>query len=134
LQIFDAPTREFCVVRRANTSTPLQALVLWNDPQYVEAARVLAARVLGAGGTDETRLAEMYVRCVGDDPDRAALGVLGKGLADFRYRFRAAPEDAAKLLMVGASPLPDNADKPELAAWTMMASTIFNLYQATTQE
>jgi mono/diheme cytochrome c family protein len=134
LQIFDAPTREFCVVRRANTSTPLQALVLWNDPQYVEAARVLAARVLGAGGTDETRLAEMYTRCVGNDPDRAALNVLSKGLAGFRDRFRTSPEDAAKLLMVGASPLADNADKPELAAWTMMASTIFNLYQATTQE
>jgi hypothetical protein len=135
LLTFDAPTREFCVTRRASTSTPLQALVLWNDPQYVEAARVLALRTLAEGeGDDGARVTTMYRRCTSRTPDAEELTSLLAALRVFRERFKASPEDAAKLLKVGQSMIPESADKPEVAAWTMIANATMNLYHATTQE
>ena len=62
LMNFDAPTRESCSVRRATTNTPLQALTLWNDEQYVEAARALAQRTLAGSEDDRTRLKQMFRR------------------------------------------------------------------------
>jgi hypothetical protein len=123
---FDAPTREFCTVKRMATNTPLQALVLWNDEQFVEAARALAARTLGEPGDDSTRLERLYARCVGrlmSDENRA---LLGAALAGFRERYAAAPDDAGSLLMVGEAPLPEGADPAELAAWTMLANALLS--------
>src|SRR5439155_20722980 len=117
---FDAPTREFCTIRRTATSTALQALVLWNDEQFVEAARVLAQRTLaeraeGAeppersepsdSNQDRNRLARMFRRCAGRVPDGGELELLQRALAQFRDRYRAAPDEAKKLVAVGASPL-----------------------------
>ena len=131
---FDAPTREFCLVRRPVTVTPLQALVLWNDPQFVEATRVLAQRTLAAGGDDAARLEQMFRRCTGLKPTEAEMASLGRALATFRTRFGSAPEDAAKMLSVGESPLPAGVDKAELASWTMVAGAVMNLYRTTTQQ
>jgi hypothetical protein len=134
LLTFDAPTREFCVVRRAATSTPLQALVLWNDPQYVEAARMLAQRTLAAPGDDAARAGVMYTRCVGHEPDGETLKLLLDALKGFRERYHGDAEDAAALLAVGQAPLASDIPKEELAAWTMLANAMLNLYQTTTQE
>jgi hypothetical protein len=138
LLTFDAPTREFCVIRRNATSTPLQALVLWNDPQYVEAARLLAQRTLkeAANGADPdaSRLARMHERCTGLTTKPEELSLLREALSAFRQRFKAAPDDASKLITVGDAPVDPSIDAPELASWTMMASSIFNLYRTTTQE
>src|SRR5262245_57322816 len=71
LQTVGAPTREFCTMRRTPTSTPLQALVLWNDEQFVEAARALATRALHEPGDDAARLARMHERCTSRKPDAA---------------------------------------------------------------
>jgi hypothetical protein len=127
LQTFDAPTRESCVIRRITTNTPLQALVLWNDEQFVEAARVLAQRTLALAGADRERLAALLERATGRPPAAAALAPLERGLEHFRARYAADAEGAAKLLALGMAPKPDGADARELAAWTMVASTVLNL-------
>ncbi len=128
LMTLDAPTRESCTIRRASTNTPLQALVLWNDEQFVEAARALAARTLAEHLPDEhARLARLFTRCAVRAPEEIELHALAAALADFRARYAAAPEDAAKLLAVGESPLPAELDSVELAAWTLLASTVLSL-------
>jgi hypothetical protein len=124
---FDAPTREFCTVRRLTTNTPLQALVLWNDEQFVEAARALAQRSLDDGTNDDARIASMCVRCTGERPDAAALLRTKAALATFRARFAAAPADADALLQLGRAPLRKDVPAPELAALTLLASAILNL-------
>ncbi len=136
MRAFDAPTREFCAIDRAVTNTPLQALVLWNDEQFVEAARALAQRTLAghAGLDDATRLRTMFRRCTSAEPDDRELSLLRELLSSYRDRYRDAHDDAAGLVSVGASEVPESTDKPELAAWTMVASTVMNLYRTTTQE
>jgi hypothetical protein len=134
MQAFDAPTREYCVVRRAVTGTPLQALVLWNDPAFVEAARVLAARTMGESGDDAARIGVMFRRCTGHVVEEKEREALVRALEAHRARFAGSPEDAARLLGVGDSRVADGTDKPELAAWTMVAGVILNLYRVTTLE
>jgi hypothetical protein len=120
----DAPTREYCVTRRLVTNTPLQALVLWNDPQFVEAARGLATRTLGTPGTDAERIAELHRRCTGEPPTPDAAVALAEALAAYRERFGAAPDDAERLLSVGASPRPPELPAAELASWTMLGNAV----------
>ncbi len=133
LMTFDAPTREFCTIKRVETATPLQALVLWNDEQFVEAARLLARRTLTerpGALTEQARLARMFQRCTGRLPDEGELDALVGALSDFRTRYEASPEDAEKLLGVGEYPAlggDDPVKRSELAAWTMIASTFFSL-------
>ncbi|MEE8155928.1 MAG: DUF1553 domain-containing protein, partial [Phycisphaerales bacterium] len=134
LQIFDAPTREACVIRRPITNTPLQALVLWNDEQFVEASRVLAQRTLAEGGGDVAQIMTMFRRCTGREPDPEDLAQLQSALAHFRTRYADAPEDAAQLLEVGEAPVPEEIDPSELAAWTVIASSILNLHETITQD
>ncbi len=121
---FDAPTREFCAARRLPTNTPLQALVLWNDPQFVEAARGTAAAVLLAGGDDP--LVSLYRRCTGSPPTDSIAGTLQSAVDHWIERYRASPEDAAALIAVGDSEPPANIDPAELAAWTMLASAVLS--------
>lgn len=125
---FDAPTREFCVVQRSVTNTPLQALVLWNDVQFLEAARVLAQRVLHEPtGSDDARIARLFRRCTGRSPGVEEQRILAATLADFRRRYREAPEDAKALLEQGEFPLPAKYESERLAAWMLLASTILSL-------
>ncbi len=127
LMTFDAPTREFCSIRRSTTNTPLQALVLWNDEQYVEAARAFAQRTLASSADDAQRLEWMHLSCTGRAPDASELAALQRALADFRARYLAAPEDAKSLLSVGETPAPMDLDPGELAAWTLLANAVLSL-------
>ncbi|MFZ9916240.1 MAG: DUF1553 domain-containing protein, partial [Phycisphaerales bacterium] len=126
LLTFDAPTREFCTPRRLTTNTPLQALVLWNDPQFVEAARVAAERVLRADGNDATRMRELFRRATGEDPSESARAAMQSALDKSRARYQAAPEDAMKLVEVGEAPRAEGIDPAELAAWTMLANAVLS--------
>jgi hypothetical protein len=123
----DAPTREFCNIRRMNTNTPLQALVLWNDEQFVEAARAFAARTLGEAAKDDERLALAFRRTTSRHPDADELALLRAALADFRARYASAPADAQALVEVGEAPVPAGSDAAELAAWTLLCSSLLNL-------
>jgi hypothetical protein len=131
---FDAPTRESCVTRRIATSTPLQALVLWNDEQFQEAARVLAQRTIAEEKDDTARVVSIFRRLVARAPDDRELAALTKALAGFRERYQYAPWDAAGVTAAGDAPRPENVSPGELAAWTMLGSAVMNLYEATTQE
>jgi hypothetical protein len=122
LMSFDAPNREVCVARRATTNTPLQALVLLNDPTYVEAARKLAECMLKEGSM-EIGFKRAVARPPTADESRILMGIHATALA----RFRADPESARKLLAVGESPRDMTLNEIELAAWTTVASTILNL-------
>ncbi|MBI5363578.1 MAG: PSD1 domain-containing protein [Planctomycetes bacterium] len=127
LTTFDAPTRESCVIRRNSTNPPLQALVLWNDDQVVEAARKLAERTLVAPGGDGERLTTLFRHCAGRAPDAEESAALEKALARFRDRYRAKKDDATKLLAVGQAPRAMELDASELAAWTMIANSVLAL-------
>ncbi|MCA8951894.1 MAG: PSD1 domain-containing protein, partial [Planctomycetes bacterium] len=127
LLTLDAPTREFCTIRRSITNTPLQALALWNDEQFVEAARALAERTLRETPDDRTRLAAMYRRCTGHDLRDAELERALATLHELRRRYHAAPADAATLLGVGDSPRDEAIPAPEHAAFTLLANAFLNL-------
>jgi len=128
LQVFDAPSREECTAKRPRTSTPLQALVLLNDPQFLEAARVLAQaawRTPSPQG-DAQRLAHVFHRVLGRDASPREVEVLQQLLAQQRAVFAAKPESAQQYLKVGEIP-PDASIPPaELAAATVVVSTLMN--------
>ena len=135
LVTFDAPDREKCSVRRPRTNTPLQALILMNDPTYVEASRVLAERALTEGGSsDSDRLAFAYRRATAREPSPKEKDVLLTLLQQQAEDYRRHPDAARELLTLGDSPHNPNLDEQELAAWTMVASTILNLDETITKE
>jgi hypothetical protein len=127
LLTFDAPTREFCTIRRSTTNTPLQALVLWNDAQFVEAARGLAQRAMLEHQGDRERLAAMYRRTTGAALDGPSAAMAEETLRALQRRYRAAPDDAAKLLAVGDSPRAEDLDAADFAAFTLLASAFLDL-------
>jgi len=128
LTLLDAPSREFCIVERERTNTPLQALVLLNDEQFVEAARVFAARALRDAARDDASRVSFLVRtALARGPRERELAVLLGLLGDARDSFAAAPGSGAELVGVGEFPAPDDVPADELAAWTLVASTVLNL-------
>ena len=134
LATLDAPDRETCTVRRSRTNTPLQALVLMNDPTYVEAARKFAERILReGGGTTDERLSFAFRSVLSRPPSEAELAVLRGVLNRQLTVFRANPEAAKKLLSIGESPADASLDPAELAAWAMTVSAILNTDEALTK-
>jgi hypothetical protein len=134
LMTFDAPDRETCTVRRARTNTPLQALVLMNDPTYVEASRKFAERIMkeGGGSLDE-RLTFVFRSTLSRPPSTAEFAVL-RGIYDKQLiRFKASPEAAKKLLAVGELARDESLDAAELAAWSIVASALMNLDETLTK-
>jgi len=131
---FDAPDREVCIVRRSRTNRPLQALALWNEPGYVEAARHLGARLLREGGAgDSDRVAFAFRLATGRRPDSAEARVLTQALGRLRDDFSAHPDDARALIAVGASPVDTSLPPAELAAATSVASMILSLDETLTK-
>ena len=123
---FNAPTREQCTVRRERTNTPLQALVLMNDPQYVEAARHLAQNGLRGYADDRARAAWMLNTVLSSPVDGDDLNDVLAAADEFRAIFAKDTEAAKKLLETGDSPADASLDASELAAWTLVANTLMN--------
>ncbi|MFL5864624.1 MAG: DUF1553 domain-containing protein [Solirubrobacteraceae bacterium] len=135
LMAFDAPARETCVARRTRTNTPLQALALMNDVTYVEAARVLAQRVMRAGvPTPEGRLALAFRLATARVPTAGELRVLGAGFARHRAHYRADRAGARELAGAGDWPRDRTLDVSELAAYPAVTSLILNLDEVITRE
>ncbi len=135
LTTFDAPDREKCTARRSRTNTPLQALVLLNDPTYVEASRALAERAITQAGKDPTKRIDYVFRLATarapQPQERQVLMAIEKQeLAEYQHD----KASALKLLAVGDSKYNAKLDPVELAAWTTVASTVLNLDETITKE
>ena len=130
LMAFDAPAREECAAERAVSNTPLQSLVLLNDPSYVEAARSFAARILREAGKSDRRrvdfaFREAFSRPALPEERQVVLGLLNRQ----RRHFAAEPDRAEQLVATGISALPRGLGLTELASWTGVARALFNKHE-----
>jgi hypothetical protein len=132
---FDAPDREFCSVRRSRTNTPLQALALWNEEGFLEAARLLGTRMWREGGERDADRLRFGMRLVtGRVPDERELAVLERTLGRLRAEFTASPADAERLLAIGESPRDESVPAAEQAAAMSVASMLLNLDETLTKD
>jgi mono/diheme cytochrome c family protein len=134
LLAFDAPSREECVAERTRSNVPQQALVLLNDPTYVEAARVFAERIVRQGGARfPDRLRFAYERALARVPGEGEARILGALLDKHGAQYRADPRAAARVASAGLAPVPKDLDPVEVAAWTSVARAILNLPELITR-
>lgn len=134
LAVFDAPNREVCTLGRIPTNTPLQALVTLNDPQFVEAARVLAKRIMRLPAADDAGRARAGFEIVtAREPSAEEAAILLETLGREREVYRRDPAAADALLGVGESPRADDLPAPEHAAWTQVATLLLNLSETLTR-
>jgi hypothetical protein len=128
MDIFNAPTRESCTVRRERTNTPLQALVTMNDPQFFEAARSLAERALATGRGDFDReLDFVALRLLARPVTDRERDIATRAYRDYRGYYGSHVESARKAVSAGESKPDAKLAVPELAAMTMLASQMMNL-------
>jgi hypothetical protein len=133
--LFDTSARQVCVVRPSRTNTPVHALVTLNDVTFVEAARVMAQRVLRDGGKDDAeRLVYAFRLATARRPDERERAILGRALARLLAQYRADRPAVVKLLRAGEAPVDATRDPTELAAWTGLCSTILNTDEVITRE
>ncbi|MEC9092228.1 MAG: DUF1549 and DUF1553 domain-containing protein, partial [Planctomycetota bacterium] len=134
MSTFDAPDRETCQVRRARTNTPLQALVLMNDVQFVESARKFAEQIMLKGGKSAHEKSVYAFRSVVSRfPDEQESTALSRLFRESLAEFKANPAAAEDLLKIGESSKMDELDPSELASWTMVAHLILNLSETVTK-
>ena len=131
---FDAPSREECTAERPRSNIPQQALVLLNDPEFVEAAKALAAKTLAEGGADDAaRVAWAFLRATGRAARPAEVEVLLGVLDKHRAEYGANPADASKLLAVGDLPSQKSVPAAQHAAWTSVCRVVLNLNETITR-
>ncbi|MDG2015389.1 MAG: DUF1553 domain-containing protein, partial [Pirellulaceae bacterium] len=117
-----------CTVRRERTNTPLQALMLMNDPQFVEAARHLAQATLDTPDANpEQRIQWMFQRCLARPARADELKTILSASVVWLQQFRENPERAKQLISIGEQPASDKYNPAELAAWTMVANLLLNM-------
>ncbi|MDF1823646.1 MAG: PSD1 and planctomycete cytochrome C domain-containing protein [Verrucomicrobiales bacterium] len=135
MSAFDAPNREMCITERGITNTPLQALVTLNDPQFAEASRVFAAKLLDEtmGTEDIDRLTTAFEMITGRLATDAELNALGSFLTDERARYEADEAAARSLIAVGESPVNHSHAPVDQAVWTQVSSLLFNLSETLTR-
>jgi hypothetical protein len=128
MNTFDAPSRESCIVRRERTNTPLQALLLMNEPQFVEAARTMAQRTMKEGGvTTESRLVYMFRLTTARQPDAKEIAELLAAYLDHLANYTRDAAKATQLISLGESRPDAKLNPSELAAWTMIANLLLNV-------
>jgi hypothetical protein len=130
---FDAPTRETCIVTRANTNTPLQALVMLNDVQFVEAARAFAERIVHQSNDDGDRIAWAFEECVSRPPTPQETVVVERVLSRARNRYELDEAAAATYLASGESTRDERIEPAEHAAWAQVAAMLLNLSEVVTR-
>jgi hypothetical protein len=132
LLAFDAPSREECTADRGRSNIPQQALVLLNDPTYVEAARAFATQALQQPA--ESRLTWAWQKALQRPPDTIEQKTILALLEKHRARYKAMPSAADEVLAVGLAPVPTNLDRTELAAWTLVCRVLLNLHETITRQ
>ncbi len=134
LRAFDAPSREECTAQRSQSNTPLQALTLLNDPTFVEAARVFATRIIKEGGnSNEAKIRWAWRTALSRDPSKREVAILLRLQSDAQRQFSQNDKAAERLASVGLAARPHDIAVTELAAWTTVARTIFNLNETITR-
>jgi hypothetical protein len=133
LLAFDASTREECTVERPRSNTPQQALVLLNDPTYVEASRVFAEHIIRSGKTTPDRINIAFHQALQRDASAAEIGVLSKLYEGHHTHYKANVKDAQAVLGIGYAPASKDIAPAELAAWTSVARAILNLHETITR-
>ncbi len=134
LAAFDAPTREECCSARVVSNTPQQALVLLNDPTYVEAARVLAERILKSPGTTpQARIAAIYRAALQREPTALETQTLTRIYTTHRADYEKDPASAQEILKIGDHPADNSLPPTELAAWTSVTRIVLNLHEFITR-
>ena len=134
MSTFDGPSRESCVVRRERTNTPLQALLLLNDPQYVEAARALAERAMKMNElTDRERGAYMFRLSTSRYPSPEETERIIEAYREELAHYESEAAQAEELLSIGESLPAKSLDRSKLAAWTMVANVLLNLDEVVTK-
>ena len=131
--IFDAPNRETCNVRRLQTNTPLQALVLQNDPQYLEAARALG-EIMASTKTIGKGIEIGFLRVIGRKPNSVELQILISSFNGYRNSYSNRRNDAESLIRIGESKPKLKNKAEEQAAWTIIASTLLNMDEFVTRQ
>jgi hypothetical protein len=134
LRAFDAPSREECTAQRPVSNTPLAALTLLNDPSFVEAARVFAARILREGGaTESQRIGWAWRMVLSRPPSEREAAALARLYRLERQQYESDRTAAARLVRVGLAPQPEGTDAVELAAWTAVGRALLNLNETITR-
>jgi hypothetical protein len=133
LLAFDAPTREECTASRSRSNTPIQALVLLNDPIFVEGARAFAERIIKEAKDDNARLTAAYRHALSREPRPAERPILIELLNKHREQFRKDAKATDEFLHVGERPVPKDIDPVELASWTSVTRAILNLHETITR-
>jgi hypothetical protein len=134
LRAFDAPSREECTASRSTSNTPIGALTMLNDPSFVEAARVLAARTIDEGGdSDDDRLTFAWQSALSRTPTEPERAALRRLLDAARFDFASNPSAALELRSTGLAPVPEHLNPAELAAWTAVCRAILNLHETITR-
>ncbi len=135
MMTLDATAREACTVKRSRTNTPLQSLALMNDVTFVEAARVLAQRVMQQlNGDAEARLTRVFRQATARNPRPQELQVLMKGWQHYLNEFQQRPEEAQRLVSTGEFGVDTGLDPVQLAAYTAVASMVLNLDEVVTKQ
>ena len=133
LVTFDGPSRETCTGQRAVSITPLQSLASLNGPEFVEAARVLAARLLREEPSDSARFGKLFMLVLAREPGDHELAILNTLLNNQRARYKAEPAEAEKLAGAGEAPMASDLDVVEVASWTAVCRAALNLHETLTR-
>ena len=129
---FDAPNREECAAERPRSNIPQQALVLLNDPVFVEAARVFAEKILQSNhSNDEEKIAYAFDHALTRKPNPEEIKIMQSLLQNQRERYKADEKAAIELLKTGMKAYDDSIGISELAAWTSVSRTLLNMYETT---
>ncbi len=132
--LFDNTARQTCSVKTNRTNTPLHALTTLNDITFMEAARVMAARVLMAESTDQSRLSLAFELATSRKPEQDEMSILSSRLAELKQSYSGAEEQATALTAIGEFPLHDNLDPAGHAAFTAICSLLLNLDETITRQ
>ena len=134
MKSFDAPAREECTAERTRSNTPLAALVLLNDPSYVEAARVFAERLMATGdATDQNRITRVIRQALSREPNEQEISILSSLIDQQREHYKANPDSAKELVSVGLTPVADQVDPVELASLMAATRAVMNMHEFITR-
>jgi hypothetical protein len=132
--LFDNASRQYCAVKTSNTNTPLHALTTLNDITYVEAARVMAARIIKEATDDEERIKLGFLLATSRYPSEEEIAILSKRLAALQHQYSELPQQAEEITSIGEFPIATKVDITDHAAFTAICSLLLNLDETITRQ